>query len=1506
MPADRAPSAANLALLALLVIALALRLYGIDWDQGHFFHPDERFLLQFKLPVLKFPASVQQFLDPAFSPWNPHSFAYGSFPMYLIKALAALGEQLVDGFTGDDARFVGRGLSAVADVASVAMVYLLGRRLYGWRTALLAAAFVTFAVQHIQLSHFATVDVLLTFFVLVTLYGCALALEQPSAKTGILMGVGLGMGLATKVSILPLVFPILAAHLLHVYPALKQGEAPAGARLNRTAFSLGLSGLLAVVVFAVCSPYAFLDFQAFLKDTREQSQMVLRGADLPYTRQYIDTAPYLYHIQQLAVWGLGLPLGIAAWAGLVFSAGRAFLRRASPDLLLLSWALPYFALTGAFPVKFMRYLLPITPVLLLMGAHLFTGWLARMTPGAVGQSPAGPNPAKRRFALGWFGAGWLPLGIAALVMVGTAWYAMAFLNIYQQEHPAVRMGQWIAANVPPGRTILKEHWEEGVPFLDGRRVVELPMYEPDNPAKLESLARELAAADYVLFYSNRLYGAIPRLPQRYPMATAYYRSLFTGALGYQLAATTSASPSFLGITWHEDTFSRPQLPSPPGLKPLDGLLVLEPGYADESFTAYDHPLLLLLENTGRMTAPQIKAVLEPSLAETQSTPAGSLMPDQLRVAQQAGGTWSELFQRDSLANRFPLLVWLLAIQIIGIGAFPLGFHLFSAFPDRGWLAAKTLGLLLVTYAVWLAGSLRLAPFGQAAVLGALAGLLALGAVLYLRRRGEIDRFIEARWRTLALGEAIFLAAMFAFYLIRLLNPDLWHPARGGEKPMDFAFFNAVVKSTFFPPYDPWFADASLNYYYFGQMLVATLTRLTGIVPSVAYNLAVPALFGLLAANVFSVTGALINVTSGWRAPRATPARLSEPIANRAQDGTPQPGGPGRGQFGAGVLAVLFVGVAGNLDGAVQVLEGYTKAGKPLLASNIPGVAGAVQALTGWFAVVIKQGSAPAFDYWRSRAMGSMDPTFIDPAVRAPSITITEFPFFTYLFADLHAHLIALPVAVFTLALAVQVAGGSRGSGIRVRLVRLAGLGLALGALRWTNSWDYPAFLLLGCGAILAGERAAGRWDGWLLLRTALGAAIVVGVGAIAFLPFQQNYELFYAGGVGPSPELTPLHLYLRIFGLFLMGLGGFLAFELTQRFRHTGPVRFLALLWRKGVRAPRAVSLDQRLNRRHHVGGAVSVLGTAFMLLLFLVLTLNGAGTVGLLLVLLAALAVLGIAELAHPSERGPAYLLALLMAAIAAALSLFVEVAKLEIPGEVQRMNNVFKLYLQVWTLYALSSVFGVWWVLGHRNRANAATDGPAAPRRLRQAWVWSLGALVCAAMVYPVLATPARIDDRFNPRPPAIDGMAYMTQAVYNDEHGKVELKWDYEAIRWIQDHIPGSPVILEANTPLYRWGSRVSNYTGLPAVLGWDWHESQQRWDYRDRIEARRNDVQRMYVGADPAQTLALLRRYHVSYIYVGRLERLYYPVAGLNKFEAMQRDGSVSPVYTNPDVTIYRVR
>ena len=161
------------------------------------------------------------------------------------------------------------------------------------------------------------------------------------------------------------------------------------------------------------------------------------------------------------------------------------------------------------------------------------------------------------------------------------------------------------------------------------------------------------------------------------------------------------------------------------------------------------------------------------------------------------------------------------------------------------------------------------------------------------------------------------------------------------------------------------------------------------------------------------------------------------------------------------------------------------------------------------------------------------------------------------------------------------------------------------------------------------------------------------------------------------------------------------------------------------------------------------------------------------------------------------------------------------------------------------------------------------------------------------------------FQTLPLTLDGMGYMAEAVYTDAKGPIDLAADLEAIRWLQDTVEGSPVVLEGVTPEYRWGGRVSIYTGLPAVVGWKWHQEQQRWGYRRAVGDRIEDVKRIYSNQDAGEALFLMRKYGVEYVYVGQLERLYYPEAGLAKFDR-ELGSNLVPVFRTDKVTIYRLR
>jgi uncharacterized membrane protein len=190
----------------------------------------------------------------------------------------------------------------------------------------------------------------------------------------------------------------------------------------------------------------------------------------------------------------------------------------------------------------------------------------------------------------------------------------------------------------------------------------------------------------------------------------------------------------------------------------------------------------------------------------------------------------------------------------------------------------------------------------------------------------------------------------------------------------------------------------------------------------------------------------------------------------------------------------------------------------------------------------------------------------------------------------------------------------------------------------------------------------------------------------------------------------------------------------------------------------------------------------------------------------------------------------------------------------------------------------------------------------------------LAFGAALFPLLASRAKIIDRMTPTAPhTLDGMAYMAYSQYTMGPGpyggsavSMDLKQDYDAIRWMQDNVQGTPVIVEAIWPQqYVWFSRFAIYTGLPDVQGWVWHEIQQRATLPDSIEnARVNEIASFYSTTDLQSVEQFLQKYNVKYIIVGQVEKLWYPAEGLAKFT--QQDGVMwKQVYHQADTTIYSV-
>lgn len=1448
------------ALFVILAVALGFRLVGLNWDDGHHLHPDERFI-SIVAAGTEWPSSLGEYFDTQRSPLNPANldpparYSYGTFPLFLVKAIAtAMGR---DGY--EEAFLVGRVVTAVLDVGTVFLVFAIGSLLWSRRVGLLAALLLSLTVLHIQLAHFWAVDPYLTFFSTAALYFSLRVFRDGRLSHYAFCGVAIGLGLASKVTALPLPALLVLAVALRLFfraggSESPRGDTPVDGRKRDVARSLAgltLAGVVGFASFRIAQPYAFrgphvwnvaLD-STFLDVLREQARLTAGLGDSPPFVQWVGRTAYLYPLQNLFLWGLGLPLAVAALAGVIYAGYRVWRRRDASIALPLALVVMVVGLYGFRFATFARYFQPAYPALVLLAAFA----LARVRLAA--RRRPRPRSASMRVAM-------RALALAPVVVVSlTALWAIAFAHVYTKPHSRIEASRWIYEHVPPGSRITSEAWDDALPLhLAGTREsyvsIPLDLYRTDSIAKVDDLVGRLDNADYVVLSSDRLRESIPRMPAEYPATSLYYEALDDGTLGFRLVERFDNPPQLLGV----------RIPD---------------GWAEESLTVYDRPTVRIYKRTARYSSQRARTLLRAAHPEraVNLTPRsgdfnGLLLTPSERRAQQAGGSWTALFgtktgiarfSPETFARAHPALAWLLALELLSLAALPLVLLLLHILPDGGYPLAKPIGLLLLAYPVWLGASLGLFAFSGSSVL--LSGLLLIAGAVCLgyARREQMASFLRRNWRQALVVEVLFVLVFLAFYALRVENPDLWHPSRGGEKPMDFAYLNAVTKSSVLPPYDPWFSGGQLNYYYFGQFMAATLIKGLGIAPEVAYNLALPMFAAFAAAAAFSLAYNLFALATRRRTPDTTSSA---------------------GAVTAGVAAVVLTLGSGNLDALRQWSNRLQEADSWHLADGTWLVGGTLAAVGGLWNWLFADADLAAFDWWR--------PTRIDPG----SISITEFPFFSFLFGDLHAHLMAIPFAITGVCVSLAlVLAGARRTSVRHRLALLVALALLIGALRATNTWDLPTQLLLAAVAVFASAYLVHGGPSWAWFRSAGGQLLLlVGLIWLLFRPFSANYQQF-SSGVSRSPETTPVQFYILHFGVLLALPAALVA------------VRLPALL--AGRRARRATT--RRLGRLLEwlVWPLPRLLRPAWLLLAaFYVVSAaviafqTGFATLVIVLAFVTLLIWMGVEELRQGSGPGLPAAYALLVLALL--LTAGVEVVRLS--DDIERMNTVFKFYLQAWWMMAIAGAVAAWLVVdfawrevsrpGLRRRAVVVAALP----------IVAVALTVSAAVVYPASAIPARLADRFVAAPRTPDGAAYMLRARYEDARGTLALDRDYRAILWARENIAGSPTIIEGVTPLYRWGNRFSVYTGLPTVIGWDFHQSQQRRDYSDQVRDRRESVNAFYGSSDTHEALRVLQRYEVRYVFVGELERSYYPRAGISKIDGLP---GVTLVYDRSGVQIYEV-
>lgn len=447
--------------------------------------------------------------------------------------------------------------------------------------------------------------------------------------------------------------------------------------------------------------------------------------------------------------------------------------------------------------------------------------------------------------------------------------------------------------------------------------------------------------------------------------------------------------------------------------------------------------------------------------------------------------------------------WWFWLFIIGILFFPFAARLFHNFSDRGYIFAKSIGMVVLSYGIFLVGMLHLFPFTR---IVSISILLLIGVAIFLpelsikngtvRLKKRLFSIVSQSWPLLVLEEILFFLGLGFWAFVRAHQPDI----QGLEKFMDFGFVNSLLRSTYFPPVDMWFPPLPINYYYFGHLITAVLTKLSGVAPQVSYNLMIAALFSFTFVGAFAIAINLLTYAKG----------KNSVISHRKI-------------LGGGFLAGFLTTLSGNLHTVYTFFSPYQN------ESPVP-----------FWQLPFSLGTFPNF-YWYPNA------------TRFIYNTIHEFPLYSFVVSDLHGHVIDIPIVLTIIAILLHEF--TQPFTLPMRKIVFVAFLVAISYM--TNAWNGFIYLLLLCFVLLL-ARYMGYFDRFrfrnivnvgFLTSIAVPLLICVAGFLVFSFPFSLHFKPFVSGiGVLCAPP-------------FLTGMGKLGPFVFEVNHCQHSPLWQLALLW---------------------------------------------------------------------------------------------------------------------------------------------------------------------------------------------------------------------------------------------------------------------------------------------------------------------------------------------------------
>lgn len=812
--------------------------------------------------------------------------------------------------------------------------------------------------------------------------------------------------------------------------------------------------------------------------------------------------------------------------------------------------------------------------------------------------------------------------------------------------------------------------------------------------------------------------------------------------------------------------------------------------------------------------------------------------------------------------------WWIIFFISGIVFLPLAGIIFSSFLDKGYGFSKILGILIISYLVFVLGIFKITPFTNYSIY--LIFTFTIIPILVWKGKSYKSLLNHKRIFLFIFEECIFFLCLLSWSYVRAFNPEIY----GLEKYMDFGFVNSILRSTYFPPVDMWYSGLPINYYYFGHFITAVLTKASGIPSFITYNLMIATLFALCFLESFS-----LGITLIARSFNKIEKQIFRIIVG-------------------GLITASLVSLSGNLHILYIFFKPYDVE-KPMPIWNLElslvnpcyGKDSYEKISTSGSKEIVycnevdkKKLTAVPNNYWYPNA------------TRFIHNTIHEFPIYSWVVADLHGHVADIPIVLLTISTIFVIFFTDPKSRMKPIVSGLVFISFLLSSMYMTNAWDGLTYLLLTALVLFyyhynrvfrkTSEEYVTKqtkdelslkinWGNGLssqlkkpIVNFGIGLLVQLSILLFTFFlfsrPFSFNFDASkLVGGIGvvgaPSIFLTQetvdmsgktygidnRNLIKKIFVpdhcLSLMNTKDSQKVTTKYTSRKIGPLLF---------------EPDHCL--RSPLWQLLTLYGFFyFFIFTFLVFFLKN-----------------------KPLKKTDKFILLLII--ISTFLIIIPEFIYMkDIYPDHYRANTMFKLVFQAFIMLSIVSGY----VITRTSSKYNLRLLPIPIKPLYLAYVFLSATLISLVLIYPYFAVISYYNGLKTYV--GLDGVKYL----------KNRSSGDYEAYLWL-NNLKNQPVILEAQGDSYTDYERFSANTGLPTVLGWYVH--QWLWRGQDAPNSRTDDIRQIYESEDLLITKELLQKYNISYVIIGRLEREKYPLLKESKLQSIGKT-----VFKSEDTFILKI-